>query len=111
MSEEEEAKKPITEIEFINALKIVKQYKAQVNDTIVEALGDKLKTRVEDFISMVENNGGDISVRLKNVLRMQNKIKYIEDFNMHNFLLIPSAGKKTWRELCELTGKTLKEEE
>lgn len=96
----------ITEQQFLDALLIVRQYKTQVNEIILDALGDdKLKTRIEDFIAMIENNGGEISVRLKNVLKCQNKIKYIEDFDRVKFFQISNAGAKSWRELCELTGR------
>ena len=103
----------ITEREFNEALRVINDYKSQVNKQANEALkkanlhltcGEFAKqtdmsTRL--YTALCHGTGWKDGDRIRNILRD----KPIMSIKRKEFLAVQNAGGKTWQELCFITGK------
>jgi len=98
--------KQITEQDYLDAIRVINEYTEQVNRKTEAVLKKSGITKTPSEI------GGDYSilfpstsVRLWNVLKGNFNHRRICDITKKEFFSVRNAGKKSWNELCEITGK------
>lgn len=95
----------VTEIEYLAAIKIINQYTQQIKKASEKALKNTGITKTPDEI---RKDSVDyfpfMSIRLSNLLHYHFKDERICDITKKSFLSIRNCGKKSWSELCEITG-------
>lgn len=96
----------ITEQEFLDAIKIIRQYKEQVQKTTEKVLAE---TRINKTPNEILYNWNEVfptmSVRLWNILRFNFADKIIGDITKNELLRTRNAGQYCWCELSDLIGK------
>ena len=98
----------IKESEFLQALGIINAYKKQVDELVLSARNKShLNLTCEEFAKQ-----RDMSRRLYNILvgsligqRIGIKDIKVLELTRKQFLLQQYAGRKTWVEFCDLTGR------
>ena len=95
----------VTEQEFIEATRIVKEYFEQITKSDI----DKSKTLINEFCNKIppyESISGKSTSRLKSALyrfnEMRPEVKYIEDIKQHELLRVLGVGVKAWHILENL---------
>jgi len=95
----------ITEIEYLIAIKIVNQYTEQVKKKTEEVLKTTGVTKTpKELDGQWDIYFPSMPVRLINTLRAAFENKRLCDITKKEFLSVRLAGKKSWMELCEITG-------
>ena len=95
----------ITEREYLDAIKIINEYTEQVKKQTVQILKKTgvMKTPRELYFEW-DIHFPTMEVRLWNILKMNFENKRICDITKKEFLSTRMAGKKSWSELCDVTG-------
>jgi DNA-directed RNA polymerase alpha subunit len=95
----------ITEREYLDAIKIINEYTEQVKKQTVQILK---KTRITKTPAQLyfdwDIHFPTMEVRLCNILKAAFADKRICDITKKEFLSVRNAGKKSWSELCDVTG-------
>lgn len=102
----------ITREQYLDALELIDQYHQQTDSS------NKVLEKKTELSEWLANLPRKPSLRLYNALmgNFSNRdykvepYKYIEDITKYNFLRRRNAGKKTWKEFCELRELGLKEQ-
>jgi hypothetical protein len=96
----------ITEQEFLEAVKIIKKYKLQVEQITEETL---LHTGMMKTPAEIESNWQEhfptMSDRLRDILIGQFKDTRIYEISFNKFANTRNVGNRTMLEFCKLTGK------
>lgn len=96
----------ITEQEFLDAIKIIRQYKTQVQTTTEELLNESGITKTPNEILYNWNEVfPTMSVRLWHILKFNFKDVRICDISKYEFFRARNAGQSSWNELSRLIGK------
>ena len=96
----------ITENEYLDAIKIINKYNEQIKKHTKKTLEITgiTKTPKElhfDWVIYFPT----MKMRLWNILRWNFENKKICDITKKEFLSVKTAGKRSWSELCDITGK------
>lgn len=95
----------VTEIEYLAAIKTINQYTQQIKKVSEKALKNTGITKTPDEIRKDSvDYFPTMSIRLLNLLHYHFKDKRICDITEKHFLSVRNCGKKSWSELCEITG-------
>ena len=97
----------VTEIEYLEAIKIINEYQEQIKKASEKALKNTGITKTPDEIMRDSvDYFPSMSIRLLHLLHYNFKHERICDITKKSFLSVRHCGKKSWSELCELTGKS-----
>ena len=97
----------VTEIEYFQAIKIINEYQEQIKKASEKALKNTGITKTPDEIRKDSvDYFPSMSIRLLNLLHYHFKDERICDITKKSFLSVRNCGKKSWSELCEITGKS-----
>lgn len=95
----------ITEREYLDAIKIIKEYTEQVKKQTEKVLKTTGLTKTPKELHLDwDIYFPTMEVRLWNVLKYQFENRRICDITKKEFLSARMAGKKSWCELCDITG-------
>lgn len=95
----------ITEQQYLEALSIITKYSNQMKKQSEELLRlDGIKKTPNQIYHDWDTYFPSMSIRLWNILKSNFEHKKICDITRKEFLSTRFAGKKSWTELCDLTG-------
>ena len=95
----------ITEKEYLQAIKIINEYTEQIKKQTEKTLKITGITKTPKELNFDwKIHFPTMEVRLWNILRWNFENKRICDITKKEFLSVRLAGKKSWSDLCELTG-------
>lgn len=93
----------VTEQEYLQALKVINEYTDQIKRKTEQALLKTGVTKTPNEIDLMDFPL--MSGRLWRILVFNFGDVRICDIKKKDFLKVPNAGRVSWVELCELTGK------
>jgi hypothetical protein len=95
----------ITEREYLDAIKTINEYTEQVKKQTAQILKKTGITKTPEELNFDWNiHFPKMEVRLWNILKTSFKYRRICDITKKEFLSVRMAGKKSWSELCDITG-------
>lgn len=95
----------ITEREYLDAIKIINEYTEQVKKQTEKVLKSTRITKTPKELHLDwDIHFPKMEVRLWNILISQFENRRICDITKKEFLSARLAGKKSWVELCDITG-------
>ena len=95
--------KKITEQEYLNAIEIIKQYSEQLKNHYNEV--QIVNRNLKRFSELSDYDRCQISTRLYNILKFNFKDIRLCDITKEEFFKARWAGKKSWKQLSDLTNK------
>jgi hypothetical protein len=94
-----------TEREYLEAIKIINEYTEQVKKQTEKVLKTTGVTKTPKELHFDwDIHFPTMEVRLWNILRWAFENRRICDITKKEFLSVRLAGKKSWSELCDITG-------
>lgn len=96
----------ITEQEFLEAIKIIREYKLQVERMTEEALRETAITKTPAELELTwQKHLPTMTIRLWKILINEFRDTRILDISIEKLTRTRNVGRKTLIEFCEITGK------